>query len=365
MQKTIGYVVTGMMPGGFDTYYDTATNGGDYRAYFGTVSGTGSVLDGKKVLIHNRAKGGSVWGVNPVARAEAIARMTVDGTCVLSAGIYKCPNTTTAVPDGGVSDVEPAMFIGINVAAGDSELTDEERSHLTVNSQVGVLFHTIATNNMNVNLNKRQVNAMLTGLYTDWSSIPTAGAGPITVCRRVDGSGTQASFNAYYQGVNCSSTAVPPADANASVPGGYTVVMNSTSSDVKTCMNNAFNAGKMAIGNLSAESVPGGTDKWHAVNLGGVTPSKTTATSGEWDFVMEQTLQWRNQTVNAVPVPNANVQPFLDTYLARSGDPAYVGTLVGIMALPTLYDATLPANLNKVMKGTREGNSCNNHQMYY
>src|SRR5215831_8576312 len=56
-------------------YFDNGgTIGANYRAYFGTLKTTvqdpnmPASIAGKTVLIINRAKGGSVWGVNPVAR---------------------------------------------------------------------------------------------------------------------------------------------------------------------------------------------------------------------------------------------------------------------------------------------------------
>lgn len=117
-------------------------DGRSYRAYYGVVknvvgSGINPALVGKKVRLINRAKGGSVWGVNPVARAEAIANLKINSTdCALSSGIYRCPeqgsdaaqnNTANRVPDFGVSDVEPNMFKSpLNVEFGASQLSATE-----------------------------------------------------------------------------------------------------------------------------------------------------------------------------------------------------------------------------------------------
>lgn len=373
-QLTLGKIVEGMMTAGtIDVFYDTATSGKDYRAYFGTVSGTGTALDGKKVLIHNRAKGGSVWGVNPVARATAISRMAIDSGCTAVAGAvfpnatYKCANTVNAVPDAGVSDVEPSLFVGSNVAVGDSQLSDTERANLTVASQNAVIMGIAVTNNMPLtSLTRAQLTSMLTGAYSDWSQVDASLSGPIIVERRVNGSGTQAGANAFFGAYPCATTgALPLANASASVPGGYTVVENSASGGVKSGLNADFAAGKMAIGVLSTESVPAaGTDNWHHVSIDGIAPTVANAAAGKYDYFVEQTIQYRNATVNGVAAPSGDKATFLGAFITRSGDPAILSALVGVAALPTNYDPTAyPAG--QVMKGTKLNNTCQPTQLFY
>lgn len=372
-QLTLGKIVEGMMTAGtIDVYYDTASNGKDYRAYFGTVSGTGTTLDGKKVLIHNRAKGGSVWGVNPVARAEAISRMKIEAATCTSTGVafpaatFKCTTTLNAVPDAGVSDVEPGLFVGTNVATGDSQLTDTERANLTVASQNAVIMGIAVTNNMPLtSLTRSQLTSMLTGAYSDWSQVDSSLSGPIVVERRVNGSGTQAGANAFFGSYPCvPAGALPLADASASVAGGYTVVENSASGGVKSGLNADFTAGKMAIGILSTESVPGASDNWHHVQIDGIAPTVANAVDGKYDYFVEQTIQYRNATVNGVAAPSGDLATFLNTFVVRSGDPAILSTLVGVAALPTNYDPTMyPAG--QVMKGTKLNNTCKPTQLFF
>lgn len=367
-QLTLGKIVEGMMvAGSIDVYYDTATNGKDYRAYFGTGA-AGTSIAGQKVLIHNRAAGGSVWGVNPVARAEAITRMAVGAGCTAVAGAvfpaatYKCANKVNAVPDAGVSDVEPALFVGINVATGDSELTDDERANLTVASQNAVIMGIAVTNNMPLtSLSRAQLTSMLTGAYTNWSQVDASLSGPIVVERRKNGSGTQAGANAYFGAYPCSAGALAPATASNSVPGVYTVVENSASGTVKSGLNGDFAAGKMAIGILSTESVPADTDKWHHVSIDGIAPTVANATAGQYDYFVEQTIQWRNATVNGVDAPSGLKADFLDDFKTRSGDPVILSTLIGVAALPTNYDVALYPG--QVMKGTKFNNTCQPTQL--
>ncbi|BAN36630.1 hypothetical protein SCD_n02831 [Sulfuricella denitrificans skB26] len=371
-QLTLGAIVEGMMTAGtIDVFYDTASSGKDYRAYFGTGK-VGTVIAGKKVLVHNRAKGGSVWGVNPVARAEAISRMAIDGGCaavvsaVYPAATYKCANTVNAVPDAGVSDVEPKMFVGNNVATGDSQLTDAERAKLTVASQNAVIMGIAVTNNMPLtSLSRAQLTSILTGTYQDWSQVDASLSGPITVERRVNGSGTQAGANAFFGGFPCVANGfLPLADASFTTPGGFTVVENSASGGVKSGLNADFAAGKMAVGILSTESVPAGTDNWHHVSIDGIAPTVGNATAGLYDYFVEQTIQYRNTTVNGVAAPSGLKASFLSDFIVRSGNPAVLSALKGVAALPTNYDQTAYP-VGQVMKGTKLNNTCQPTILFY
>lgn len=274
---------------GIFVYHDnnaTTANFGDdgrsYRAYFGVVKNDPSIresLRGKKVLLVNRAKGGSVWGVNPVARAEAIATMKIDsGSCALNSGIYRCPEvgndlTPTAdnrIPDFGVSDVEPNMFKGpLNVEFGATQLTPAEAAVFS-GTQFGansLMMGIVATNAVpdTLPISHAEYGAMLSGLIGDWSQVADGSTtGPVAVCRRVQGSGTQASYNWFFNNFPCakdglhgtSASTVPARmldsagydGAHAGTSGdpividpsaGYTVVENPSSGNVRDCLARA------------------------------------------------------------------------------------------------------------------------------
>ena len=378
-QNTLGKIVEGMMTAGtIDVYYDTASNGKDYRAYFGTVSGTGTALDGKKVLIHNRAKGGSFQGVGPVARAQAITRMAVDAGCsatgaAFPAATYKCTNTVNAIPDAGVSDVEPAMFRDNNLPAGELALNDTEMARLTVSSQNAVVMGIAVTDNFPLtSLSRSQITSILSGAYRTWDQVnPTLPAQGITVERRAPGSGTQASANAFFGGNPCvPAGAIPLAGAADSDPAtGYTVVENGSTGNVKSALTALAVAGKMGIGLVSLENVPvAGTDKWHHIAIDGVAATEQNAWNGKYDYFVEQTFQYRNAAVGAVPAPSVLAQAFLDTFSTRSGDQAVLSGLTGAAALPTLATPVLDVAgnvTNGVMKGTKLGNTCQPTQLFY
>src|SRR5262245_59596561 len=93
-QNFLGFMATQLFQGTQNTdwyayWSNDGTIGANYRAYFGTLKTTlqdpnmPAAIAGKKVLVINRAKGGSVWGVNPVARSQQIQWMTItSGNCV-------------------------------------------------------------------------------------------------------------------------------------------------------------------------------------------------------------------------------------------------------------------------------------------
>jgi hypothetical protein len=79
----------------YHVFYDNgSTIGASYRAYYGALQspltvnsptvGSVTLAVGTKVRLINRAKGGSVWGVDPVARKQNIAWMApTSGNCTL------------------------------------------------------------------------------------------------------------------------------------------------------------------------------------------------------------------------------------------------------------------------------------------
>lgn len=426
---TISALASGLFePATYDVYYNNAV-GGHYRAFFGTIkAGIHPALTGKKVLMRYRAAGGSVWGVNPVARADLIPHMNLAscGPRVAMVPNYTCPGTILMRSDIGVSDVEPAMFVGINVANGDSELTITERSRLTVYSAYAVIFGVAVNDAVTAalagsgitSLSRDTVTSMLTSTapFTDWSahdSMNSALAMPVVVCRRVDGAGTQATFNNYFAGFPCTSAPGLLADRTSSVnympPGSpnfnytansYTVIENSTSSDVRNCLNKAQTGGtvtqsdgavvtlpaqSLAIGMLSTENQRVGGDQWDYIKMDGELPTKVLATgcASCGKLWTEQTFQHRNVTVcnggthigaaahlppchageTTVAFPSGLLATFLDTFMARAADPAIIGPLPGVAALAYVDPSLYPPG--QVMRATRLGNTCSHPKLYW
>ena len=185
--------------------HDSSNN---YRAWYGTTKAAiGTLPSGSSLLIIKRSAGGSAQGVIPLARANKIevpdwanAAATADAT----ANQYTVPVTTAAnglVPDIGVSDVEPKMFSGVNTEFGYTPLTSTEQAALTVKSWSQLAEGIAVTKQVadTTVLSNNFVREALTGHYDTWAAADGS-ADPVVVCRRIEGSGTQAAFNSYFHG---------------------------------------------------------------------------------------------------------------------------------------------------------------------
>jgi hypothetical protein len=289
-------IATNMFDAGFSTFRDSTGATSAFRAFYGTVKGTFPVaIAGKKVLFIKRSRGGSVWGVAPAARAQRIEVLDVsDASCTsVNATTYNCntkgidPGITGyddagnagTPPDFGVSDVEPALFKGpYNVEFGQTALSADEASHLTPSPlytlEMGAVTSRAVPNT--THLSRTAYGSMLLGLVRDWTKVDssiTTGNTQVVVCRRVQGSGTQASYNWFFANFPCQSqfagqiaptrmiansvgwqTDDPvgngfpnPGDGSSGNPFvidptlGYTVVENPGSGDVRNCINAAQN----------------------------------------------------------------------------------------------------------------------------
>lgn len=450
---------------------DTTSSGTDYRAVVGKLkAGAISGLDGKLVRIVYRARGGSVLGVDPVARAEKVQHIAITGANCTIEGVptygdttadYKCSPTGTdgandgRTPDFGVSDVEPAMFqepynVEYDPTAGESkpqlsptELAVFSGTVFPVYQQAfGVpITNTIATT---AKIDQAVVASMMasSGLIRNWSQVVGSGQtanDPVVVCRRVQGSGTQATANLFFTGFPCNSPSNTKPTRMSDSPGyqvdgdgseanpfiidpsaGYTVVENPTSGNVRSCLsaaqagtnhkfkgddNNWYevtfsgtstmgyeneNAAKVfpfgAVGVLSYDSA-GQESGWHFHDLAGVLTnaaadidaSGRTATStakyalaamieSPWNYFSEVTMQYRNATVNGVPVLAGNAKTFVDAFITKLGNPADMSLSTinkGIAALPANYVPTGVVTTNKVSKGSRGGDSCAPKKLKY
>lgn len=377
------------------TYHDNAGNpnqttpanlGRLYFAHLGLMRSDADIpasLRGRKVLFIKRDEGGSVWGVNPVARAPRMRTLAVDSTnCNATiGGVWRCnikgidpgfPDADTnlntgMVSDFGVSDVEPGMFKEpLNVEAGQNQLSNAEVSRMISTASTSLMMG-ISTSNAvptTTAITRAQYGNMLMGNIRDWSQVDASltGKNQVVVCRRVQGSGTQTSYNWYFNNFPCqqgvAGTVSPArmiADSESFIGGtgtiddpftfdaslGYTVVENSGSGDVRNCLSRANSGvdhtfvgddklnykvvfpggGYRAIGVLSLDSLASANPNnngWYfrpldgagmynvnnqtcasgAGTCTGIVPSKQNLLQGAYDFAVEVTFQRRNTTVN-------------------------------------------------------------------
>ena len=196
------------------------------------------------------------------------------------------------------------------------------------------------------------------------------------VCKRTAGSGTQAAINDFFFGFPCSSSFVSPAAAQAATTGGvvsgYTVIENSSSGALATCMTAAVQgtsswlhdqhhqrhdrciplliatqgshcpAGGRAIGLMGLDRARrynvecrhhgyGGTTKlpelYTPISINGAVPTVLNAALGNYDVVVNNSWNKRATYRWSGIAPLAGSQLALFNAMAsKSGDPAILGT---------------------------------------
>lgn len=436
-------IATGMYVGAKGTDWYAYVDNGDgkqQRAFFGTMKGTAdgvpASIAGKKVLIIKRSTGGSVFGVNPVARAEALAVLKVDSaSCTATTGSYnyKCPvvgvdpgvGTPTGqemVPDFGVSDVSPAMFKEpYNVEFGKTQLSPAEVAGMTIKG-VNTIAMGLAVSNAipdTTYFSRAVYSALLSGNLVDWTQVdaglaPAAGS-QVVVCRRVPGSGTQTSYNWFFNNFPCTTDSLAGTghtaptrmadSASGIVSGsgtsadpyvidpsaGYTVLENSSSGNVADCMAKASaggthtfkdeegksysvnfgSGGYGAVAVLSVDSLGKSSNaangwSYRAIDGAGmyydsdsgsaVVPASTgNGVHPSKDNLIEGKYEFASEiTMQYRSALAGQKKDFADFFIARAGSPAF-NTSAWVAALPPTYDPTTTAN---VAKGTRFGNMC-------
>lgn len=440
-------IATGMFTGTKGTDWFAYVDNGDgkqQRAFFGTMKTTAvdstipSGLSGKKVLFIKRSTGGSVFGVNPVARGEALAVLKVAAADCSNVSVptgfnYKCPvvgvdpgvGTPTGaemVPDFGVSDVSPALFKEpFNVEFGASQLSPAEVAAMTIKGVNTIAMGLAVTNAIPAStyISRATYGALLSGNIGDWTQVdpllaPAAGS-QVLVCRRVPGSGTQTSYNWFFNNFPCATESIAGTghttptrmadSASGIVSGtgtsadpyvidpsaGYTVLENSSSGNVADCMAKASGGGVHTFKDEQGKnySVNFGTGGYGAVAVLSVDSlGKSSNAANGWSYrALDGAGSYYDSDAGTAVVPastgngvhpsKANLidgkyefasevtmqyrssligvkKTFADFFIARAGSPAF-NTNPWVAALPPAYDPTTTAN---VAKGTRFGNMC-------
>ena len=361
---------------------------------------------GRKVAFHKESIGGSSNGVVPMAREPALtldffnmanaggcsAAVTVPATAVLKAyeNHVTCADTTVArVPNGGISDTEPHL--------SSPALSLTEIGRLTSTRGLGIVFGVPVTVNLyralqraqgltpddtqaNVpSLTRSQIRGIYSGKILDWSqitgpngaalwtfagtAIPTNdddgnnnntvdAADPddtsVFVCRRVDSSGTEASFESYWLHQRCNvvanrgATAPPifvtpddgstatqgaPANAGWQTRGGGFVNGSESSGDVRNCLAFHGNNGTWAMGVLSTEVSSANLTQMNArmVRVDGALPNLASVANGDYDFFTENTLNRRRAGLTGAP--SGETLTLLQALETRIGTPALVAAI--------------------------------------
>jgi len=353
-QKGFTGIINSMFTGTTIRFANTTASSKDFEAVAGKLGAGAGAWSNQNVIIIDRVKGGSVWGVDPVARATAIESLDVTSATCGSAGAgtsaspYVCSATPLAgymVPDAGVSDVAPTLFQTPYNTEGETaaeSLNAAELAELVANPIYALAFGVPVTKNVPlVNLNKAAVSAIMTGNVGTWNQVDASlPADDIVVCRRVPGSGTQAVDNMYFGNFPCDTGLANngPADRYASGAwddatrkftvtggtGGLVVVENSTSGDVVNCLDKAVTGGTFAGKDRDGHAVAvdfgaGGHKAIGVLSMDSLAKSKTT---GNWQFRSLDgagTITWDN-TANAPVTSGTGKFPTLASLIDGTWD---------------------------------------------
>lgn len=328
---------------------------------------------GKKVVVLNRAKGGSAAGINQVlstATTESEAETIDFSTCGApnASNVSACTGKTKVESVMALSDVKVTEYASGILGSGAGYLSPSALTVVGVGLQgFGVvanpaMYNALQEQNIadgrlsasctvgdaspacqpSINSSEyASLAAVASGVKSAAALLPNAttyNTSDLTLCRRVDTSGTQASSNIFFLNNVCGTSgylgAEAPAtnvDFNASP---FTVVENSETSDVKACVNNASG---LRLGVVSLENVPSSTatppDTYQYVKLDGVSPNFTVAgavdakqkvatRNGSYKFAVESYALYKGTTLEkAVAAQLAN------TLKSSTQD------LVGVLAL--------------------------------
>ena len=351
------------LAGTLDEYRDGPTGGagGNHRAYFCKIDSskvTGLSTTNPNVLFHKTSTtktaggniGGSGIGVNPVLLKLPVDVMSINnGNCVAPVAgesYWRCRITQPGdvapmVPDAGVSDVNPELFIGSNTPTGVSPVDATQASRLlTVKSGGALVFNTpvttqlrnalqrahIAAGNLAADcvgketeacmptMTKAEIASVMAGNIPNWDGIKIGGRNltdfaegsttdsKVYLCRRTNGSGTQATINAKVLDVPCSVAASNPLETSNELIGPV-VRLNAGSGDVEKCLadlndgtntsgQNAAAVKGWAIGVQSTERNASNKLAYRYIKIDGVAPTIENAAANKYRVAVEVTYQW-------------------------------------------------------------------------
>lgn len=427
LRNVIGGLFTANCEADLDVYYSNVgtfggvaftANGDAHRVYACTMKANSPILAGKKVALFKSDIGGSGQGVFPVYFGGATGAMrsflntnTCDTRTSGAAPNYRCSGEQDQVPMAGLSDAEPALFKGFNVPKDDpnyppSGLDETQLGELSIAPLFQTVFAVATNKALRDAMQTKQGLTAGSDLEADRPSIslieatsyfngslsdPASGLGwqpivaaadskkatRVNVCRRVDGSGTQASANAFLLQFPCNNSSGAPADASfsdsglsnavASVgPNGSVFVFEGSSTgNVISCLGAAEDTAAYAIGHVSKENNELATgSKWRHVKLDGIAPNRDNVKAGKYSYFFESTMQWHNTTFAGL---TQDQQDFLSQFRSEAGKPDSLAKLaattqLGVTALPDSYAGAFGAGstseINFGSRVTRSGNSC-------
>jgi len=350
--------------GTVDIYYIGTTGSYTNRLIFCTGSASSGV-SGKPLAIFKESAVGSQNGVvplytaaagglsgtsfiNPTLISDAVCAGADGGTVAASGnfGAYtnhsSCPAadvSANVIPSAGFADVEPAI---LRTTTNGPVSTNLAGKYLTSGATLDQIWAVALTKNAYYalqaaegytspsdapanapSLSKEDVAGLISGNIFNWSDLGLNPVNPsVYICRRDDGSGTEASFEAYFLGERCglSSETVP-------VEGGGTVWANGSGGGMRTCLQHMYAGGtqtafyassspqsqtftagnQYAIGFINDEitlkNLTGAADSFRLVAVDGVGPTVANVQNGYYPY-FSTGLYFEISSGNGVPTGN-------------------------------------------------------------
>jgi hypothetical protein len=357
--------LTCIMPG-------PAGGAGPLYRYPSTITIPTNITTGDLITLNYEAEFGSVWGIAPFITGSQAqlngGRRSV--TCAAVTGYSRDLDTATAcltanpAPiDIGVSDAEPIFWaladnwpvsdgvtsnapngtgpsnvmnvLSIPVTGFPSlvQLQTVEKAWQVGNGEVFTLVTSTGAGSTTgiTNISTQSARAIFTGQWSDWSQVPEANgnpAGPIVVCRRDHGSGSQVTSSLYFTQTECggnngvnnagAAAGTPPRfvstpQANGGANTGFLVaqaaieglpnpafnnnpIENFSSGDITACLN-AFPGQSIGLRSLSISTA------YNTLHLDNVEPNAHNAANGVYKFAIATWL--KNNTSVTQPGSNA------------------------------------------------------------
>jgi hypothetical protein len=393
-----GYMGEECASGTLDTYQDTSTVGKNYKAYAcllkAAVPGSGGWPANTPLLVIKRDLGGSIYGVNPIAKQWMEDTMVVDTTCTnAGTALWNCGNVELRQAIAGISDVEPNLFnvtmtngtqtgVAFNLPDGTDDngnpwapvLTAAEIKSLDSATANQTIFAIAVNGDLRNALQAAQGLTVGSTSSADQPSIPRAfyaaavsgfiksgnsvlpgwdaltgvpadNAKQVNICRRANGSGTQASSNLFFLNAGDISTTANgvlyplPANGVAIAVSGnpLAIVENTSTGTAITCISGAP-AGAYVMGIISYENIPSGN--WSFVKIDNQAPAQSTARVGAYPYLYSATMQWKK---SAPGNPDAGTKAFLVDMRKKLGTPSNIAALTsaaakqGVLAPPSSY----------------------------
>lgn len=346
---------------------------------------------------------------------------TATGSKVWDCTIGNVGDLVKQVSDAGVSDVNPEMFIKQNTPFGSSPVDAAVVSaKMDVRGAAALVFgipvtttlrdalqlaafgptsncvtdkydptnpadvptiHAAETEACMPTLSRAQVASIMQGNVKRWSSFFVNGTAltsipgitlpsdnKVHVCRRVNGSGTQAQMSAKFLSYPCTAGGVSPRAASNSFFGPI-IVENSGSGDMTQCLNDLNDGTNVsnrvnpslktawAVGIQSTEKNADLGDNFRFIKIDGYAPTLENAVAGRYADVVEQTFQWRKN--GALPLTGDKLN-IVSTIAANASKPTVLATVTklnpsyihpwgqaGYLALSTNgFTPTIPFDVN-------------------